>query len=176
MKLLTLVLVGAIALIAGCSGNSPETEARLASYDAFAQEVYDALAWEDVDTLVDLCAQPGDHDREGGVLVHEQYESYGGMTYREHRAQAIRKFLDKLGSAGGTPDMKLVRIGQPIGLLGTEVDFVGNMFLIVELGGQQQAIEIGSTLLTSQDDRVIMPGELFKLKDMQYYQEMASMF
>ena len=65
---------------------------------------------------------------------------------------------------------------RAIGLAGTEVDFVGNMFLIVELGGQEQAILIGSTLLTSLGDRVFLPGELLALKDMQYYQEMASSF
>ena len=72
--------------------------------------------------------------------------------------------------------MRFERIGKPIGLMGLASDFVGNMFLIVELGSQIRAIEIGSTQLSKSRGRLILPGQILALQDLQYYHELASIF
>ncbi len=176
MKIRRCMLLVTMVLILGCSSGDSKFQARLDSYDDFAQQVYDALAWEDVDALCAFSAQPGDRDLDGCALVPQGYGYDDEAAYRQHLDRKARKFIEDLNSLGGTPDMKLVRIGKPIGLMGTKIDFVGNMFLIVELGGRQHAIEVGSTQLSRNRGRVILPGTAFALKDMQYYQELAQVF
>ncbi|MBU8872112.1 MAG: hypothetical protein KOO60_14685 [Gemmatimonadales bacterium] len=176
MKQRIVFLFAILFLVTGCSGGDSEFEARLVSYDAFAQKIYDALAWEDIEALVELCAQPGDIDMDGSPMFSRGRGSDDANAYSLELTRITRRFIDDLNSAGGTPDMKLIRIGKPIGLMGTEVDFVGNMFLIIELDGRQQVIEVGSSQLTSNRGRVLLPVQAFALKDIQYYQEMARIF
>ncbi len=156
-----------------CAGCGTGTKDAASDYEAYARTLYDAIETRDKDALFDYCAHPEDHDLNGSPLMYPSDLNIHGIRWDTQLRESIGIFYRKIEEAGGLEAMRWKSFGKAIGVLPEDSHFVGNMYILVSLNGNDMAIEIASSQETQERGRVILGVTPFSLKTMKYYETNA---
>jgi len=154
--------------IAGAGLSDDQGYEENALLEAFARRVFITVARKNLNAFIKLCVQPEDVFRNNKAIMYKSDIGSGKFTWKNQYEQRFEMLLKKIKDAGGIQTFKWVRVAKIAGLLDDETGFVGNMWVVVKIGGKQQILEIGATYMSKNRGRVLSGGDV-NLISVSYY-------
>lgn len=149
------------------SGHEYEEDALI---EAYARRVFISIARQDMNAFIKLCVHPKDLYRNGKPIMYKSDVESRGVTWKDRDQQRFTILLKHINDAGGIHTFKWVRVAKIAGKLDNETGFVGNIWVVVSIGGKQQIMEIGATYMSRDRGRVLSDAEV-RLITMTHYQK-----
>ena len=166
-NILGMTFLGLILAVGGCSSKA-KTALDFAKTDAYAQQMFEAIAGKDFDAYISLSIGPDDVGSDGQPLM----PAYRKESWRERHQRRFEALLAALEREGGVDTLQWVRPGQPLGYLKDKNEFVGNIYVEVTVGAEpkKMVLEIGPTQEVQGRGRLLTPDSAVSLKSWDYYE------
>lgn len=178
-RLVILMLAACLAATCACGKKNREEAVPgmdPASIEAFARKAFDAISANDADAWLALCRHPEDTDLKGKPLMSESEKSFGGVGWEESDKRIFSTSMDRLRQAAGKGAVAWDSMGRAIGFMASESGFVGNIYILVTVGGRPWAIELEPTQMSRDRGRLFMSTPAFSPMSMERYGQVRDPF
>ncbi|HLG22547.1 MAG TPA: hypothetical protein VI382_07005 [Candidatus Manganitrophaceae bacterium] len=166
--ILGMTFLGLILVMVGCSSSKAKTTLDFAKTDAYARQMFDAIAAKDLDAYIDLSVGPDDLGADGQPLM----AAHRKESWRDRHQRQFEALLRNIEREGGVETLQWAQPGQPLGYLKDQNEFVGNIYVEVTVGAEpkKMVLEIGSTQEAQGRGRLLTPDSDVFLKPWTYYE------
>ena len=151
----------------GCQ--TQDTVDKTAEFTAFTKTVFHAVKAQDFEAFYSLCVQIEDVRLDGDFLIEPRYrDSY---DWRKLRRENFDKMLKRIETRGGIDSLQWIGFDKAIGINMVDSEFVGNMYIRIQIAGVDHIIEIGVSRMSKNRGRVITDLAPLQLMDTSYHYE-----
>lgn len=171
MSLKRILFVLMIAALFSCSKSEEVPQLDLVQCEQYAKNVYRAIRDNDFDAYIALLAQKGDKGLDDQLLVDDyRFEEHHGLSWQDQVKRRYKNLRESIDKAGGVGTMTWDKMGKIIGYMPEYSEFVGNMYVEINVSGTPYVLEIAGTQLTRDRVRIAIGTGAANLKTWSYYQ------